>query len=276
MITNLNELADRLTGIKVDGKELTVDQLKELMTKEDEVSLEIPQVNVFTDDKLNELKETVKKQGYEDARTPIKEMTMKELKNISGLDIEGYKDPNKFLSAYKDSILSEAKVEPNKKINELNASLENLRTTMQMEIEKKEQEVSGYRKKMKDSTISNTLLRKIPKDLKGVTADQAAKLYRSERTLDLTDNGIVLMDGENIVKDKFEKPVNIEDDLMAFFKQNGWLKGDGRNDGNYSDGAGGSDFKTKNDIFKYMNENRIDPTSKEGLKLLNDFEKSQS
>lgn len=269
MIKNVDQLADRLKGIKVEGKELTFDTLKDIISNDKEIELEVTPGTFMTDEGLNSLKETVKKQGYEEARTPIKEMTLKELKRKAGLEFEG-KDEDTFISKFKETILSEAKLPADKKITELSQSLENLQKQYQKDIELKDQMISQKENALKDTIIESRLTSLFPKDII-LKPSHAAKIMKMDFQIDLTESGdLQFSKGGQVLKDKFEKPIPIDSIVSDYVVSNKWLPA---SDGRGGDGGepGNGEFKTINDLMKFMEQNNIDPTSQKGEKLLKEF-----
>ncbi|MDR1199988.1 MAG: hypothetical protein LBK94_13430 [Prevotellaceae bacterium] len=117
----LQAIADRL--------KVKVDDLSSAVKSEQDVDLTIPELTVFTSDELKLHDENLKKSNYESAKTAGEEMLIKNLKEKTGIKIEG-KDPDKFISALKNQILEEAKIEPSKKIEELQGDIDKLKANL--------------------------------------------------------------------------------------------------------------------------------------------------
>jgi len=273
MIKNLDQLADRLKGIKIGDKELTIDMLKESISSEAEIELDITQINMLNDSKLEEIKETYKKQGYEEARIPIKEMTMKELKGITGFEIEGYKEPKTFINAYKESILKQANIKPNEQIDELKGSLQTLQETYNTDIGLKDAEILGYKTKTKKIEIGSLVMGQFPDGLIGVNKKQASSLYQMDRQLDFDEGNLVIKKDGQILKDKFGKSIPVQDDINSFVSENKWLSVKGRGGGH--EPGGSSKFETMDDLMKHMEKENIDPTDESGQKMIDDFNKAK-
>jgi len=270
MIKNVDQLADRLKGIKIEGKEITFDMLKDAISSESEIELEITHGTFLTDEGLSSLKNDVKKLGYEEARTPIKEMTMKELRDLTGLEFEGYKDPKKFVETFKNHVLSEAKIEPNKKIEEYKSSLEKLQSQYEQDISFKDQLIKQKESALKDVYIESKLSSMFPKEIL-IKPDHAAKLLKMDYSIDLDENNnLKFMKNGVEIKDKLEKPIPHEQIINDYVQQNNWIPAtDGR--GGTDGGTKTGDFKDINELMKYMEENKIDPTSSEGIELTKKF-----
>jgi SPX domain protein involved in polyphosphate accumulation len=267
MIKNLSELADRLKGIKVGDKDLTIDMLKELMSKQDEVEISIPKVHVLTEEGLTALKETVSKKGYGEGKDAGEEMLIKDMKKKLGLEYDG-KDADQFITEFTKKIEKEKGIEPNKKISELSESLSNLQKSMQakdQEIESWKQKYSGLEKSTRVKELIST---KAPK-LTGLTNNQFAVLLQTEGyNIEFSEGGesFVTLHGKPL-KDSYEKYIPVESVLLDFATKNKWVGSDGRGDGDKHNNTGTS-FKNEAEAYKYMKENNIDPLTSAGDSIL--------
>lgn len=272
MIKNFEILADRLKGVNIGDKEITLDLLKEALSKDESYELVAAQVHIMTDDSLNELKTTVKKSGYEEGKTAGSEMTIKEMKRKSGLDYEGKSD-EQFITELTKKIEKDKGVEPNKKISELTESVTNLQNLMKQKEDEVKDWSSKYSGLEKTTKVNEVLLSKVPKNINGVTPKQFATLLQTEGySIDFTDSGepFATLHGKPL-KDQLEKHLPIDSVLTDYAKTNNWIKAEGRG-GNDDQGTGGTEFKTMNDVFSYMDKNKIDPMSHQGKKLQEEFE----
>ncbi len=273
MIKNFDVLAERLKGVKIGDKEITLDLLKEALSKDEQFEIVASQVHILTDDGLNELKTTVKKSGYEEGKTAGTEMLIKEMKRKSGLDYEGKSD-DQFITELTKKIEKEKGVEPNKKIQELSESVTKLQTL----IEQKDSEVKTWSEKYsgleKSTKISEVLLSKVPKNISGVTPKQFATLLQTEGySIDFSENGepFATLHGKPL-KDQMEKHLPIDSVLTDYAKNNNWINAEGRGEGDKVGNSGNNQFKTMNDVFKYMDDNNINPMSPDGKRLQEEFE----
>jgi hypothetical protein len=265
MIKNIDELAKFVKG----GAEV----LQKAMSSDEEMSLELIDGRFVTDEDLEGLKEKVKNEAKTEGQTIGYDFAMKDLKKDFGLEIEG-KDREKIAKALKEKIMADAKIEPSKKINELESSISNLREKYEADKSQWEAETGNYKNKLKDISIMSELQKNTP-ETKGLKPNQFALLARSEFDFDFDDNGVLVAkkNGE-VLKDKMERPLPVKDVLTDFATQNGWYGAEGRGGGNEG-GDGKSEFKSMNDVFKYMEENKIDPMSSEGVKLQEEFKNSK-
>ena len=276
MIKNFESLADRLTGIKLNGEEITPEKFLEAMKSDEEHEIEVSQALIMNDEKLTELKETVKKQGYEEGKTAGSEMTIKDLKKKFGIEAEG-KSVDSFYKHATEKILTDAGKETEPKIKELQTSLEKLQNQYQTDISERETQIGSLKNKIKDTQTTGMLMQSMPQ-LNGVKPNQAATLFKMEYELDYDENNnpIVKKNGA-VLKNKMEQPIPYNEVLTDFLTQNNWLAQQGGRGGGSTTttGGGSSQFKTINDVFRHMEKNKIDITSSEGEKLIKEFEASQ-
>jgi len=285
MIENFDLIAGRLKGVKIGDKELTLDLLKEALSKEEAYKLEAPTVHVMSDSELSSLKDRVKEENktgyYIEGKEAGSEMLIKALKRVSSIDLEskvkkndkGEIDFDATAKALNESFEKTKGVEPNKKIQELTESLTNLQKT----VEAKENELKSWNDKYtgleKSTKVQKTILSKMPKNLNVVNADQFSALLQMDGySIDFTDGGepFAIHNGKPL-KDSLEKYIPVDTILVDYAKKNNWINGGGRG-GDDDSGKSSGKFKTINDVFKHMEQNKIDPMSKEGQRLQAQFE----
>lgn len=265
MIKNIDQLAKFVKG--------GADVLQKAISSEEEVSIELVEGGFVSDEELTGLKDSLFKKGKEEGQTVGYDFAMKDLKKDFGLEVEG-KDRKVIAKAIKDKIMTDAKIEPEKKVTELNNSLESLRKQYETDKSQWENEAGKYKGKLKDISIMSELTKNTP-EVKGLKPNQFATLARTEFDFDFDDNGsLIAKKGGEVIKDKMERPVPVKDILTDYATQNGWTGTPGRG-GSDQAGAGSSEFKSINDVYRHMETNNIDPMSKEGEKLIENFENSK-
>lgn len=274
MIKNKEVLAERLKGIKVNGEDITLEKLSAYLTDDKtEVELAAEPLHILDDTKLNELKTTLKKDGYEEGKTAGSEMTVKELKKKWGIEKEG-KSIDSLFGYVNEKVLSDAKIEPEKKVKELSDSLANLQQTLQQ----KESEWSGLIQQ-KDQTIKSIkseaiLLQSIPK-VEGYKTNHLLAAFKSDGfgiDIDENNNVVPVLNGKPL-KDQYEKPLPLDKVFSDWMTNSGFTVaqgGGGRGAGNAFPQSG-SQFKTESDMFKHMEQNKIDPTSPQGKEMIDKF-----
>ncbi len=184
-------------------------KISDLIADEKEHELELnTDLKVFdSQEDYNTLMENKKKEF----ETSGREKLLKSMRDESELSYEGVKDPKKYTEALTAKVtaaaLEGAKVEPNKKIEELETSLTGLRGT----ITKQEEKITGLNSSIAksetassiDKLISGTLPVKtlIPKDEVVYLIGKKVDLRIEEGKMLLFQNGVV-------VKDHLENPVD--------------------------------------------------------------------
>ena len=196
------------------------------------------------------------------------EIQIKNMKKDLGLEFEGKRQED-FINAYKTQILSEAKVEPNKKIDELNSSLEVLRGQLSEKdnaFEQLKTSVEVDKRKFK----AQSLIPELPKEL-GLTKDEATSLYFMKH--EIKEDGIYF-NGEK-QKDNMEKSLSFEDSVKSFVESRGWNKSTPTGRGGGAQGGSNNTLPTSLDEFEgYLKEKGINPGSQEANALLSEVVKA--
>jgi len=203
--------------------------LGEAITKEEEVTLEIPQLQRFTEDELKSRDEAKLSEGNKLGH----EMVLKSMKEKLGLEFEGRKDPDKFIEAFKESVLSEAKIEPDKKIQELkkdNDALIKNNETLQGEFDQFKQ---GVQVKERQRDISSDFSKSIKAETiishSAIMSEAKAQGY----DFDIEEGKTIVKQNGDVMKDtKTMQPISVDSFTSDFVKP--YLKGaeGGRGEGN--------------------------------------------
>ncbi len=251
---------------------MNIETLKEAFTSDEEVEISYKSGTFLDDDALTGLKSAVKSEGYNEGKVAGVEIKAKELKEKFGYEIEG-KDIDKIFEHHGLKILESAKVEPNKKVQDLSKSLETLQNKYEADIGLKDGIITEKENTIKGIKSSNDLMQEIPDGLQGLTNPQFATLAKSKFTFEYNDANIFVAKdkGGNVIKDKLEKPIPVKDVLADYATQNSWFGANGRG-GEHT--AGKSGFKTMHDVMRHMEENKIKPDSPEGEKLQKQFKEN--
>jgi len=175
----------------------------------------------LTDDELETIKSESKKGSYEDGKKVGFEVMFKEVKKLTGLEIDGKtfeKAPDaalKLVDSLKEKFTTEAGKEPNTKIVEL----ENDKKKLQLLVDEKEGLIQSKESELTNLFIEAKIKSRLPEKTEtGLTRDDLFTLYGSRRQFQRTETDIQLIDpksGEQI-KDKKMNPVKIETDIEEF------------------------------------------------------------
>jgi len=148
MIKNLIELAKFVEG----GAEV----LQKAIDSKEEIEIKPVAGEFVTDEALTQLKQTRFEEGKKEGHTIGYDFAIKDLKKDFGIDIEG-KDRKAVIEAAKAKIISDAKIDPDKKVKELNESLEKLQNTYQTDLQTKEKEIETYKQTLQGFKINSDL-----------------------------------------------------------------------------------------------------------------------
>lgn len=193
---------------------MTAEDITAKITSEDEVTLEIPKGQLFSDDELSKRDSSKYKEG-KDAGT---EMLVKDLKKQYGYEVEG-KDVNSFL-AYHDSQLKEKYSKGSSdRVKELENDIEKMKAANATEVETLSATLANLKTQSKRQALRNELLTVMPSETT-IAKDDVLTLFLSKHEVKedesgntyLSSNGQALKDEKTAsylaVKDVFNEFVN--------------------------------------------------------------------
>jgi hypothetical protein len=143
----------------------------ELELKSDKLIEKTEDTIIYSKEDFETYTNNIKKKEYEDTKEKAEEIAMKAIKNEFGFEIEGYKDVKTFTSSVKEKIIEEAKIDPSKKVEELNKDLKLVRENLkakETEFETFKQGIQQKETRAKKDSIISTL---IPKEGLVVSSD---------------------------------------------------------------------------------------------------------
>lgn len=217
---------------------------------------------------LEAIKERAGKDKYTEGKKAGEEMFGKELKRITGLEFEG-RNAEKVITAIKEKALEEAKVEPSKRINELEEDKKKLQQSIKEIEDKLNSETENFNRKLTHVEIDAIIKGTLPEKLQnGLTRDQLYKLYKSDREFTKTPEGIALINPltKEVIKDKRLNPVSVADDLKEFMAQFGTVEdGRGAGDGKGQKKTNIETFTSRTQVLKYCEENEIGLSEQAGI-----------
>jgi len=273
----IKKLADTLkvTDLEAFGKALS----------EENGTFEIPKLKIYTDDEHSKLKiytpesfdtytTNTEKVGYDKGKVVGEEMQMKAVRDEMGVEVDGYKDKSILVSTYKDHILKEAKIEPDKKVEKLEIDLKTLRETkteLEQGYEKKE---TDYKSQIKGMKSEHFLLSQFKDSKDGLPATHKVAIFKAEGYgINFNDSGIAepTKNGEVVKNENREakKFSDVADEFSVLYK---WDNAVGRG-GENENGKNGK-FKDFNELFAHMEKENIDPDSTEGTGLQEELKKT--
>lgn len=239
----LQEIAKR-AGVEVEA-------LKTAISSVNEEKLELTPVHIYTDEELTTLKDNMGKEGYNRGKVAGVEMEFKEIRDELGIEVEG-KDFRKLISKYSEKVLADAKMEPNKKITDLTNDLTKLQETLRQTEEEKKREISDLKSKFDKMEVESLVKSKI-------TDEDTYLIYRGKYDIRKTETGFEIVDlkTNEVLKDKMQTPVKVEEHLNSFIEsRKGNPAGRGGTD-DFSFKTGTESLKTRSEVETYCEKNKV-------------------
>ena len=264
----MNKLIESLAKM---AKVTDVEAFAKALTSETDTDFDLGLDNLIvrTKDEDEQVRENLLSESKTKNFTDAFEIQIKNMKKDLGLEFEGKRQED-FIDAFKTQILSEAKVEPNKKIEELNSSLEALRgqvSEKQSAYEQLQSSIENDKRKYK----AQSLIPELPEGL-GLNKEEATSLYFMSH--EIKDDG-VYRNGEKL-KDKLEKALSFEDSVNSFIESKGWNKKQPTGRGGGAKGEGQSGLPTNLDEYdNYIKEKGWAAGSQEANALLSEVVKAE-
>lgn len=164
-----------------------------------------------------------------DFETAGREKLLKELRDTTGLEYEGVKDPINFINnlsaKVKAEALKEANINPDKKVEELAKDLDKVRA-LNSEWEKKYVNLeNSFNTREKQRDLDNKIMSLIP-DKTLLPKEDLLTLFKTKYSVENVDNNMVVKRGEEILKDELARPLTI-DKIVNDFSANYIQKVDG-------------------------------------------------
>jgi len=177
-------------------KSLKLDEgtLSKALQSETPVKIELPQLVVRTKEEEDTFIENLKTNHF----TAAQEILIKNTKRDLGLDFEG-KNINKLIEVVKAKALEEAKIEPDKKVQELAADKAKLQSNLQdleRKLVAKEQE---YKVKEIERTVNDTLLNSINFET-SIPKNDVLTLFKSNYQTDMEDGKVLIKKNGEVLK----------------------------------------------------------------------------
>tara|TARA_R110002020_G_scaffold334555_3_gene549812 strand:+ start:4868 stop:5677 length:810 start_codon:yes stop_codon:yes gene_type:complete len=257
------KVIEQLAGaLKFDVEELT-----KVLTSEEEVDFKLPEtIKIFTNDEFEQIKDNHGKNKYDEGKLASSEMQLKDMSKKVGFE-DPIKDADEFIKAYKKSILDEASIEPNKKVEELQTSLEKLQGLVS-EKDKAITDLENTFKQKETRITAQSLIPDLPKNI-GLSKSEATSLFFLNHQI--KDDGIY-KNGEKL-KDDVEKPLDLATAVSKYVSEKGWDKSPepiGRGGGSQSQGSNGKPESLK-EFEEYISQKGLNVGSAEANALLKEM-----
>lgn len=134
------------TSLNMEASELTTELTKE--GESEVITSKLNDLSVMPKADLETLKTNIGDLKYKEGKIAGPEMWAKEKKSELGLEGEGLNDPNSLLEAYKNKIITDANIEPDKQVEQLNkekSALQEKVTGLETDITKKGEEFESFK-----------------------------------------------------------------------------------------------------------------------------------
>lgn len=229
------------------------EDLTAAIAAEAETAIEIPaDLHTFTDTEITTLKTNEYKSGKEKGV----EMAVKDAKEKLGLDFQG-KTIDGLITAAQKKAIEDAKIEPDKKVQELTDKITNLQNTVrdyETKIAEKENEVTAVK-------VSTEVIRHIPafgENAPAISQEEVLQLMRANGYEFKLENGsVVAHKGGKPVQDKLSNAVPVKDVVDAFLKEKKLITEQAPAPGGRGGGNGdpkGGKFATLGELKKHFTE----------------------
>lgn len=156
-----------------------------------------------------------------EAGTAALEIAVKEARKKYSLEFEG-KTFDKFAESLSAKVLSDAKIEPDKKVRQLETDLGVMKNNFETEKKTREKIEGEYKQKETSRTINSNVISLLPKKTI-IPLEKVAKLALEDAqsngiSVELSDTGAVIFKkGDEILKDKNLVPLKADEVLKPFY-----------------------------------------------------------
>ena len=239
------------TLLKVDATEFET-----ALTSTEEVDVTIQDLHVLTPEELSTRDANSKKNGYNEGKTASIEMFVKETKEKFGLEFEG-KDATKLIEAVQSKTLADAKIEPSKKIEELNGVISKL----QGNLTSLESEKTTLLSQFEATKTDAKLLSLLPQNrLNTLNDEEYLTIIKKDHEIVSEDGKLVVKKGGEIVRNATtQNPLEVSEVISGIFTERKWVNeqgGQGGRGGQSSKGSGGVYLKASEIEKKFKDEGK--------------------
>ena len=213
----MNKLITELAKL---AKVSDVDAFAEALKSETDTDYQLDIDNLIVRTKAEDeaYRSNISKEIKDKAFSDAFEIQIKNMKKDLGLDFEGKRQED-FIEAFKGKVLSEASIEPNKRISELENTIANINKTLQ---EKDNELNNGKSTFMKEKTRleAESYIPDLPENI-GLTKQEATDLFFMK--YEIKDDG-VYKGNERLVSTNTAEPLGLKDVIYNFVSEKGWNK----------------------------------------------------
>lgn len=244
--------------------------LKEAITATEEKDVTIPEdLQVMTKTEAD----TRDRNKYNEGKTAGTEMVIKDIKKKHGLTVEG-EDPDKVVEAIKTAAVTEAKIAPDKQVEEARKE----RDQFKQKALQAEQQTETVKKEKDLLALDNRYRSLLPKDRADLLNDDEYLMSTKTRyAIETRENREVVIDRttNEVVKDgKTLEPKKPEDVFSGYFTERKWIKveekpgGGGRGVGSPAPGGGAGKFAKMSEAKAWVEGQGKNINGQEGQAML--------
>ena len=199
-----------------DASKLDTVKLKEAISKEEEVSIEIPEVQTFTPEELetyvNNNLEEAKTKSYGEGKTAGLEMFVKNQKEQLGLEFEGKSGEDLVKALQKKFSQTESE-----QVNELQSDKTNLQQTVQQ----KDQQITQLQQQLQQRNLNEQIENMIP-DGYAMNKRQIRILFSADHSIEQNEDGkMIVKKNGSIMKDNMANVMEVQDVINGFMETSG-------------------------------------------------------
>lgn len=204
MIKNISEIETAL-GLKAGTLDTAIKS-----TTEDVIDISGLEIMKKTDF------ESFKTNLKENSRTAAIEESVKEYRTKLGLDFQG-KTLDKLVDAYKEKIIKDANLNPDKRVSELEKDLGIMKNNYETTNEKLTKVESEYKQKENLRTIRDAVVAEIPANTI-IPKEDVLNIFFSKNKIELVDTGgIIFKKGDEVLKNPTTlNPLSIKEVMTEF------------------------------------------------------------
>ena len=233
------------------------------IASEKEVQLKLAEGRFLSKDQEATLLDNHGKTRYDAGSEAAREMQLKDMSKLVGFE-ESIKDPQKFIDTYKANVLKQAKIEPDKKVSELETSLDTLRNT----IKEKDIAFTNLQNEVNSVKTRTRLLGAIPKLAEnGLKSDDVLDLFLKSHEI---KDDAVYKDGK-VLQDNLATNLKVEDALNTFVNDRGWAYQENDQKGRKKNPIPGGNGQSFEDYEHEIKEKGLHPGSQEAQALLKEY-----
>ena len=242
-----------------DVLKLDVSVFEANLTSDKEETLEVPVL--FTEDDKNTFGENRFKEGKKAAS----EILVKDLKVKHGLEFDG-KSIDTLLDKFAEKTITDAKIEPDKKVSTLQAEKKALQESVTSLTEEREAIKKNFNDQLFREKTVNEIQKHIPKNTI-IPSEDLVDLFMNRYRVAKEDDSVIIYKGDKALKDSLENPIPLKDAITQFAESYIDKTGMGGKD---DKGGTVGKFTTSSAFNESLKKKNIEPMSAEGLKLYNE------